>query len=105
MPISVVEAWAMGVPVVATNVGGLSYLIESGDTGLLVADCDADAMASAVRSLLENPEMTLRLSVQGRSQAKLSSWESVRNKWEQAFGEVTRVRQPRTSQKDPVFLP
>ena len=105
MPISVVEAWAMGVPVVATNVGGLSHLIESGETGLLVADGDADAMASAVRSLLENPEMTNRLSVQGRSQAELSAWESVRNKWEQAFDEVTRVRQPHTSQKDPVFLP
>ena len=105
MPISVVEAWATGVPVVATNVGGLAHLIESGETGLLVADGDSDAMASAVRSLLKNPEMTKRLSVQGRSQAELSSWKSVRNKWGEAFDAVTRVQQPQTNQNDPVFHP
>ncbi|MEO8042321.1 MAG: glycosyltransferase family 4 protein [Acidobacteriota bacterium] len=105
MPISVVEAWAMGVPVVATNVGGLSHLIESGETGLLVDDNDADGMASAVRSLLKDPETTKRLSVQGRSQAELSSWDSVRKKWEHAFEVVARVHEPHTSQNDPVFHP
>jgi glycosyltransferase involved in cell wall biosynthesis len=105
MPISVVEAWAMGVPVVATDVGGLPYLIESGKTGLLVADGDVEGMASAIRSLLRDPEITKRLSVQGRSQAELSSWPSVREKWERAFDVVARVHEPRTNQNDPVFYP
>ena len=105
MPISVVEAWAMGVPVVATNVGGLSHLIESGETGLLVGDGDVEGMASAIRSLLKDPEMTKRLSVRGRSQAELSSWSSVRKKWEHAFEAVARVHESRSSHNDPVFHP
>jgi L-malate glycosyltransferase len=105
MPISVVEAWAMGVPVVATNVGGLVHLIESGETGLLVADGDADGMASAVRALLGDPEMTKRLSVQGRSQAELSSWRSVREKWEHAFELTAHVPGPHPNQTDAVFHP
>lgn len=105
MPISVVEAWAMGVPVVATNVGGLSHLIESGETGLLVADGDVNGMVSAVRSLLKDPELTRRLSVQGRTQAELSSWDSVRKKWERAFEVVARVHEPHTSHNEPVLHP
>jgi len=105
MPVSVVEAWAMGVPVVATNVGGLPYLIESGETGLLVADGDVDGMAAAVRTLLDDPDMANRLSVQGRSQAELSSWNSVREKWEHAFEVVSRAHEPHPSQNDPVFHP
>ena len=105
MPISVVEAWAMGVPVVATNVGGLSHLIESGETGLLVNDNDAAGMAGAVRSLLKDSELTKRLSIQGRAQAELSSWSSVRKKWQHAFDVVAHVHEPRTSQTDAVLHP
>jgi glycosyltransferase involved in cell wall biosynthesis len=105
MPISVVEAWAMGVPVVATNVGGLPHLIESGETGLLVADGDVNGMVSAITSLLNDPDMTKRLSVRGRSRAELSSWKAVREKWEHAFEVVARVHEPHASHNRPVLHP
>src|SRR6185295_10842852 len=49
--ISVVEAMAFGVPVVATNVGGLPELIDDGVTGLLVPPRDPDALADAINRL------------------------------------------------------
>ncbi len=51
--ISVIEAMATGLPVVATNVGGLRELISDGDTGLLVEPGDPDALAKAVLSVLD----------------------------------------------------
>jgi glycosyltransferase involved in cell wall biosynthesis len=53
-PVSAIEAMAAGCPVVATRVGGLPDLIDDGRTGRLVPPRDADALASAVLSLLRS---------------------------------------------------
>jgi L-malate glycosyltransferase len=89
MPVSILEAWAMGLPVVATNVGGVPYLIEPSETGLLVDDGDVRGMVEAVKSLLKDPELANRLSTQGSRQAEQSSWTFVRQKWEEVFRQLT----------------
>ena len=88
MPVSVVEARALGLPVVATNVGGLPYLIEHGTNGFLVPDEDVDAMAACIRMLLDRPELTRKISRNGRTLAERSAWTSVRPVWEKLIGEV-----------------
>jgi glycosyltransferase involved in cell wall biosynthesis len=55
------EAMAMGVPVVGTRVIGSEDAVEEGVTGLLVPYADAEALALAVRSILDNPELAGRL--------------------------------------------
>lgn len=85
MPVSVIEACAMGLPVVATNVGGIPDLLTDNETGLLVPDDDDEAMAAAVLRLLGDPDLAGRLSSNGREVAELSSWERVRPQWEQLF--------------------
>ena len=92
MPVSVLEAWAMGVPVVATNVGGLPYLIETDKTGLLVSDGNVEEMANAVKSLLKDQDLTERISAHGRLQAELSAWSCVRTNWEQVFEQIIPAR-------------
>lgn len=91
MPVSVLEAAAFGLPIVATNVGGLSYLLEEGRTGLLVADGDAFAMAQAVHRLLAKPDLAATLSTNGRRLAEASGWQPVRAQWEGLFQEVLRA--------------
>jgi glycosyltransferase involved in cell wall biosynthesis len=85
MPVAVVEACAMGLPVVATDVGGLGHLLTEGQDGLLVPDGDVMAMVSAVRRLLEDPDLAERLSIHGRQLAERSSWAQVRAQWEALF--------------------
>lgn len=81
-PVAILEAGAMGLPVIATRVGGVPYLVRDGESGLLVPDDDAPAMISAVRRLLNEPVLVERLSVNGRNLAEQAAWPRVRPLWE-----------------------
>lgn len=90
MPVSVVEAAAFGLPIVATKVGGIPYLLTHEETALLVPSEDSNAMAMAIRRLLDNPDLATRLSENARCLAERSSWAAVRPQWEALFKELTR---------------
>lgn len=64
--IAAVEAMAMGVPVVASRLGGIPELVIDGETGLLVPPGDATALAQALRTLLEDPERRRSMGRQAR---------------------------------------
>jgi glycosyltransferase involved in cell wall biosynthesis len=61
-PHTVVEALAVGTPVIATRVGGVPELVRDGENGLLVPPGDVDAVASAVRRLVGEPGLRDRLA-------------------------------------------
>lgn len=88
MPVSVLEACAFGLPVVATAVGGIPYLLQDEQTGLLVADEDIGGMVTAVQRLLAEAELAGRLSVNGRQLAEASSWSAVKGQWESLFTQI-----------------
>jgi len=88
MPVSVLEAAAFGLPVVATAVGGVPHLLRDGETGLLVPDGDVAAMTDAIRRLLDEPGLAATLSTNGRRLAESCAWEPVRGQWEALFDEV-----------------
>jgi L-malate glycosyltransferase len=93
MPVSVIEACAMGLPVVATNVGGISHLLSDRKNGLLVADNNALQMANAVTGLLDDSELAAQISKNGRLLAEESSWDTVRGKWEELFSRLLTEKQ------------
>jgi len=68
-PLSVMEAMAAGKPVICTAVGGVPELIEDGENGLLVPPQDVNALAQAMRYLLESPETRLTLGRASASRA------------------------------------
>jgi glycosyltransferase involved in cell wall biosynthesis len=88
MPVAVVEACAMGLPVVATSVGGIPDLLTDGETGLLVPSEDVAAMACAVIRLLNDSALALLLSRNGRRLAEQSAWPSVRKQWLDLFRQL-----------------
>jgi glycosyltransferase involved in cell wall biosynthesis len=98
MPVSVVEAAAFGLPVVATAVGGIPYLLRDGETALLVPSGDAQAMSTAVERLIDEPGLAGRLSRAGRHLAEASDWPAVAAAWDAAFA---RTQQHRTAQRRP----
>lgn len=69
MPLSVLEAMAAGLPVVATAVGGVPEVVVHDETGVLVAPGDAEALAAALARLIDDPELRRRLGSAGRSRA------------------------------------
>jgi len=81
MPVTVVEACAMGLPVVSVGVGGILDLLRHEETGLIVPDGDVESMAGAVRRLLADPALAETLSRNGRSLAERSAWQRVRPLW------------------------
>jgi len=61
-PHTVVEALAVGTPVIATRVGGVPELVHDGENGLLIPSGDLDGLAAAVRRLIEEPGLRERLA-------------------------------------------
>jgi glycosyltransferase involved in cell wall biosynthesis len=66
LPMTVIEAMAVGAPVVATRAGGLADLVEDGMTGSLVDVGDSDAMAAAIVRLLQDARLRHRMGERGR---------------------------------------
>ena len=62
-----VEAMAMEVPVIATNIGGLPEVVEDGKTGILIPPGDVNALCSAIKYLVKNPEARLKMGENGRA--------------------------------------
>lgn len=69
MPLSVIEAMMSGLPVVATDAGGVSEAVVHGETGLLVPAGDPDALALALARLLGDSELRQRMGEAGRRRA------------------------------------
>jgi glycosyltransferase involved in cell wall biosynthesis len=67
LPISIVEAMLAGLPVVASNVGGVPEVVEPEATGLLVAPGDPGALAAALRRLLEDADLRRSMGERGRA--------------------------------------
>ncbi|MGH7648351.1 MAG: glycosyltransferase family 4 protein [Gemmatimonadaceae bacterium] len=90
-PVSVIEAMACGLCVISTSVGGIPYLLDDGDTALLVPPRDADAMSNAVLRVLRDPALAERLSIQARSKAESFDWAPVLDRWQTLFSDMALV--------------
>ena len=84
-PVSILEAMALGFPIVSTNVGGLPYLIENGIDGILVEADNVEDFVNAIVNVLENSSLAHELSLCARKKAITYDWTSVSLKWKQLF--------------------
>lgn len=88
-PLTIMEAMACGVPVIAANVGGVSELIENGRTGFLVAPNSVPAMVPPARALFQDDALHKAVSESARSYATAHFWEKdMVQKWRELYFEL-----------------
>ncbi|WP_457618167.1 glycosyltransferase family 4 protein, partial [Lutibacter sp.] len=81
MPVSIIEAMALGMPIVSTNVGGLPYLISNNIDGILVDIDNEHEMADAIIKIIESPSKVSKLSQNARRKAENYDLEIIKNQW------------------------
>jgi glycosyltransferase involved in cell wall biosynthesis len=88
MPVSVIEAFGCGTPVVTTSPESMPYLVENGRTGLLSAVGDEKALAANVIRLLREPDLAARLAKNAYEESRKYTWEVVRGQWVAVYRQV-----------------
>jgi L-malate glycosyltransferase len=88
MPLSVIEAFASGTPVVSTAPECMPYLVQHERTGLLSPVGDEKALAANVIRLLREPAFAARLAQNAQKESKNYTWEAVREQWLSAYREL-----------------
>lgn len=85
------EAMAMELPVVASNVGGVAEAVQDGETGVLVPPGDVEALARAIKAMISSPERRRHMGAQGRRRVEqLFSLEQSVRKTMDVYREVLR---------------
>ena len=81
MPLSLLECFAAGLPIVSSNAGGVSKMVEDQRTGLLFPPNDPQAMAACALRLLEEPGLAARLAGNARAECEKYAWARIGPQW------------------------
>ncbi|PYN34291.1 MAG: glycosyl transferase family 1 [Candidatus Rokuibacteriota bacterium] len=87
-PLSVLEAFAAGLPVVSTATGDIAALVRDRETGLVIPPDDAFAMAKAMTTMLEYPVRARQMARRARSEVEAFTWSRLREQWDAAYAGV-----------------
>lgn len=90
-PLSLLEAFACGLPVVTTNAGGIPDIVTHEQTGLLVECGDHEALARAALRLLKDHALSERIISQARAECGKYSWEAVRDQWLELYEQLREL--------------
>lgn len=86
MPVSILEAFACGLPVVSTNAGGIPFIVTSGVDGILTECNDHEALAAGALRLLDDPAHAREIADAARAVCEQRyTWPKVRQAWESLY--------------------
>lgn len=82
-PISIMEAMALGLPVISSDVGGIPFLLTNGIDGICLPRDNHKAFIDSIVYLIENPEEAKNIVKNARNKVEKFDWEIVKNDWKQ----------------------
>jgi L-malate glycosyltransferase len=91
-PVSILEAFASGLPVISTPTGDIPSMVRHGETGLLVPPEAPHAMARAIAETLNRPERAVQMAEQAHTELERYTWKSVRDQWRAVYRPERRAR-------------
>ncbi len=103
-PLSILEAFASGLPVVTTDAGGIPDIVKNGETGFVVQRGDYQAMADCAVRLLEDQELACKFAQQAREECRKYAWDAVRQQWLDLYEGLAGVR-VEINESDPEIEP
>ena len=86
-----VESMASGTPVIASDVGGLSFTVVDGETGYLVEQENHFLLAERVHTLLKNPELREQMGAQAALHAEQFSWSNIASRMTGVYKEIVEA--------------
>jgi glycosyltransferase involved in cell wall biosynthesis len=92
MPVSVLEGFASGTPVVTTEPEGMKYIVTHERTGLLSKPGDATALAQNILRVLREPELAARLAQNAYQESSRYRWTAVREQWLEIYSSLAPQR-------------
>ena len=87
-PTSIMEAMAAGLPVIAANVGGSSYLIKDGENGLLVEEKNSDELARAMIKLIGDENLRQKIKMKNLEDIKQKDWPIIAQKITNVYSKI-----------------
>ncbi len=85
-PVSILEAFASGTPVISTPAGDIPSMVRHGETGLLVPPEAPVAMARAIAETFDRPERALQMAELAHDNLDRFTWAAVRDQWQSVYG-------------------
>ena len=81
MPVSLIEAAALGLPIVTTNIGGVPFLFDNIETALLVPPNNVEEFTKAINELLANASLVTTMTKKARKRVEEFDWKKVKGAW------------------------
>jgi D-inositol-3-phosphate glycosyltransferase len=90
------EAMACGTPVIASETGGLAFLVKNGETGFLVPAVDPQALAQQLKNLMQDDVLRAKLGRQASEYAKEFAWSNIADQILELYAQVLKPTDART---------
>ena len=87
-PVSTIEAMAMGMCIIGTNVGGIPFLLDKDVDSIIIEPKDSNLLAKAIIRIITDKKLSDKLSNHAYRSSKRFDWHNVINEWENLFNEI-----------------